>query len=124
MQSWETLMEVVGTKSFTVEKVRVLETDIVITGSFAPPPLAHLPNEDQIFTSAFIVSHGSIKKMETLFEISYPTVKTRLNRITKLLELPRADIAPARKTSYRLKILDALDRGKLSLNSAIEALKK
>ena len=124
MHSWESLMKVVGTRSFTVERVRIPESGIVIAGDFAPPPLAHLPQEDQIFTSAFIASHGSIKEMEALFRISYPTVKNRLNRIAKLLRLPRSDKESARKTSYRLGILDALDSGKLTFSNAIEALKK
>ncbi|MBT9139381.1 MAG: hypothetical protein DDT31_01965 [Syntrophomonadaceae bacterium] len=48
--------------------------------------MAGLSAEDQVFVMAFVRSHGSIKDVETLFGISYPTVKNRLNRIAKQLE--------------------------------------
>ncbi|MFV2021178.1 DUF2089 family protein [Micromonospora sp. LOL_023] len=43
--------------------------------------LAQLSVDDQVFVAAFVRLHGSIKKMERIFGVSYPTVKSRLNRI-------------------------------------------
>ena len=34
-----------------------------------------------MFVTAFVRSHGSIKEMEQVFGVSYPTIKARLNRI-------------------------------------------
>ena len=51
-------------------------------GRFELPPLAQLPFEEQVFVAAFVKSHGSIKEMERLFGVSYPTIKNRLNRIS------------------------------------------
>ncbi len=43
--------------------------------------------------SEFVRSHGSIKDMEKAFGISYPTVKNRLNRIIKQLQLVEIESA-------------------------------
>jgi hypothetical protein len=42
-----------------------------------------------VFVAAFVRSHGSIKEMEQVFGVSYPTVKARLNRIAAMLEWSR-----------------------------------
>ena len=38
------------------------------------------------FVTAFVRCHGSIKEMERIFGVSYPTIKARLNRITQMLD--------------------------------------
>ena len=43
--------------------------------------------DDQVFIGAFVRSHGSIKEMERLFGVSYPTIKNRLNRLSQALGL-------------------------------------
>ena len=64
--------------------------------------------EDQIFVAAFLKSPGSIKEMEQVFGISYPTVKARLNRIAGQLEFvdtapvaPRNEVSPDRLSRER-----------------------
>ena len=64
-----------------VERVRLPDSGIAIEGAFELPQLARLSAEDQVFVAAFLRSHGSIKEMEQVFGVSYPTVKARLNRI-------------------------------------------
>jgi len=88
-----------------------LETDFEI------PPLARLPLEDQIFVVAFVRHHGSIKKMEQLFRISYPTVKNRLNAISR--ELDKSFEVPSSNT----EVLDQLSRGEISVDQALEKLR-
>ena len=83
---WNELTKMTQGKPITVERVRVVDSGVAIEGSFAPPPLASLSAEDQVFVMAFIRCHGSIKEMEEMFGISYPTVKSRLNRIAKQFE--------------------------------------
>jgi hypothetical protein len=64
--------------------------------------------DDQIFITAFVRSHGSIKEMERVFGVSYPTIKARLTRIAASLEFvetiplpprPRSSIVCARERS-------------------------
>ena len=90
-----------------------------IDGSFELPPLAQLNMEDQIFVAAFVKSHGSIKDMEELYGVSYPSIKNRLNRISKAFDF--IDITPDDPTG---DILDDLDKGNISFDQAMKALNK
>ena len=120
---WKELTELTRGKPISVERVRVLETNIAIEGSFELPALAQLSMDDQVFIGAFVRSHGSIKEMERLFGVSYPTIKNRLNRLSQALALGMGiDAAPA--APGRAEILDRLERGDITPREAIEALKK
>ncbi len=121
--SWQTLMNLLGGKVFRIERIRIAESNIVVEGDFTPPPLACLSVDDQMFAAAFLASHGSIKKMEALFGISYPTVKNRLNRIASRLDVPKVEVMPNGDSEFRKEILEKLDQGELSFDEAMEALK-
>jgi hypothetical protein len=114
-QDWQELTKLTRGSALTVEKVRLNDKEIAIEGSFELPPLARLISEDQIFVTAFIRSHGSIKDMEELFGISYPTVKNRLNRISQQLEF--VDINPPAPKS---EVLEQLDRGEIDIDYALK----
>ncbi len=85
-KEWHELTKMTQGKPVTVERVRLVDSDIAIEGNFTLPPLANLSGEDQVFVMAFVRCHGSIKDMEEMFGISYPTVKNRINRVAKQLE--------------------------------------
>ncbi len=89
---------------------------VAMEGAFEVPPLAQLKPEDQAFVIAFVRHHGSIKKMEELFDISYPTVKNRLNAIAAALD--KSFEAP----SPNLYVLEQLARGEISVEEALEKL--
>jgi len=89
---------------------------LVLEGSFEVSPLATLSVDDQAFVIAFVRHHGSIKKMESLFNISYPTVKNRLNAIGAALD--QNFTAP----SPNLYVLEQLSRGELTVEEALEKL--
>ena len=93
---WQELTRITEGAPLTVEKVRLTGRDLAIEGSFELPPLARLVQEDQIFVTAFLRCHGSIKEMEALFGISYPTVKNRLNRIAAQLDYVEINPPPSR----------------------------
>jgi hypothetical protein len=117
-KDWQELTKISRGGPLLVERVRLLESDIALEGSFELPPLARLTLEDQIFITAFVRSHGSIKDMEELFGISYPTVKNRLNRISQQLEF--VDINPPLAKS---EVLEHLERGELSVDEAVKKLR-
>ena len=100
-----------------VERVRLVNKDIAIEGSFKLPQLARLNVEDQVFITAFVRCHGSIKEMEQIFGVSYPTIKSRLNRIAGSLEFVEINPTPS-----RAEILDRLKRGDINAQEAIRAL--
>ena len=117
-QDWMELTRLTGGVPLTVERVKVKDKDIAIEGSFDLPPLAQLTMEDQTFVTAFVRCHGSIKEMEQLFGISYPTVKNRLNGISRLLEF--VEINPP---ASRTEILEELDRGRITVEEAVRKMR-
>ena len=119
VKEWHELTTMTQGKPITVESVRLVDDDIAIEGSFALPPLAGLSAEDQVFVMAFVRCHGSIKAMEEMFGISYPTVKNRLNRIARQLELVEIVKAPPEE-----EVINELERGEISAEEAIRRLSK
>ena len=59
---WHELTSLTRGRPFVVERVRV-DTGVAIEGEFEPPQLAQLSLEDQVFVTAFVRCHGSIKEM-------------------------------------------------------------
>jgi hypothetical protein len=102
-----------------IQRVRLVDRDIAIEGEFELPPLARLPAEDQVFIMAFIQCHGSIKDMEQMFGISYPTVKNRLNRLADKLELVETFSFPVEED-----VLTQLEQGEITAEEAIRRLSK
>jgi hypothetical protein len=116
---WQELTKLTGGQPLVIERVRMIDKDIVIKGDFELPPLARLTMEDQVFAAAFVRVHGSIKDMEGLFGVSYPTIKNRLNRIGEQLDFVKIEaVAP------QGDILDRLDKGEVTVKEALELLKR
>jgi hypothetical protein len=117
LTDWQELTKLTQGRPIIVERVRLLEKNIAIEGSFELPQLTRLSLEDQVFVTAFVRSHGSIKEMERVFGVSYPTIKSRLNRIAESLEFVDTNPRPSQG-----EILDRLKRGELDAEEAIRQL--
>lgn len=114
---WQDLLRMAQGGPLVVERVRLPEKQIAIEGAFTLPELARLSLEDQIFITAFLRSHGSIKEMEQVFGVSYPTIKSRLNRISAQLEFVDTNPSPS-----RAEVLERLKNGEIDAEEAIRAL--
>lgn len=119
---WQTLTRMTAGSPFVVERVRLTDSGVAVEGQFDPPALAQLPAEDQTFVAAFVRCHGSIKQMEQYFGVSYPTIKSRLNRIGE--RLPFVEITQEPKPASKASgLLDRLDRGEMSAADVITELR-
>src|ERR1700689_3983170 len=107
-KDWQELTALTQGHPIVVERVRLADKDIAIQGSFELPQLARLEMADQVFITAFVRSHGSIKEMERIFGVSYPTIKARLTRIANSLPFVESNPTPS-----RTEILDRLERGEI-----------
>jgi hypothetical protein len=116
---WQELTDLTRGQEFVVERVRLVASGIAVEGQFDPPQLAQLSVEDQVFVAAFVRSHGSIKEMERIFGVSYPTIKSRLNRIAEHLDFVDIDPVPA-----GADVVDRLQRGEISAQEALAELKR
>jgi hypothetical protein len=114
---WHELAELTQGRPLVVERVRLADKGIAIEGAFELPQLARLDAADQVFVAAFVKSHGSIKEMERVFGVSYPTIKARLNRIAGQLEFVDTNPGPSRGD-----VLDRLEQGEISAEDAIREL--
>jgi hypothetical protein len=90
--------------------------DASLEGEFSVSALGRLPLEDQIFAVAFLRHHGSIKQMERLLGISYPTVKNRLNAIVRQLDRDFHVPTP------NARVLEELARGEIGVEEALRRI--
>ena len=114
---WHELTSMTRGEPIVVERVRLSARGVVIEGEFELPQLVQLSAEDQVFVTAFVRSHGSIKEMERTFGVSYPTIKARLNRIAASLDFVETDPAPSSSD-----VIDRLRRGEISAQDALQEL--
>ena len=118
-KDWQELTHLTQGQPIIIERVRFVEKDIAIEGRFELPQLARLAMDDQIFITAFVRSHGSIKEMERIFGVSYPTIKSRLTRIANSLEFVVTNPTPS-----KAEILARLQQGEISAEDAIREMEE
>jgi hypothetical protein len=118
-KDWQELTQLTQGRPIVVERVRLADKDIAIEGSFELPQLARLAMDDQVFITAFVRSHGSIKEMERIFGVSYPTIKSRLNRIADSLEFVETNPTPS-----KIEILERLHKGEITAEEAIQEMEQ
>lgn len=120
-RDWNELTRLTGGASIVVERVKLVDSGIVIEGEFALPPLAQLGAEDQLFVMSLVRTHGSLKEVGRLFNISYPTVKNRIIRLSGKLKM--VEIKPQPSVGLGQEgILDRLERGEISTDEALKRL--
>ena len=103
-------------RAMRIQKTWCPSCQVHVEGDIEVSPLGRLSLEDQLFVSAFLRHHGSIKKMESLFDISYPTVKNRLNALIRQLDSHFDGASP------NALVLEQLSRGEISVDEAMERL--
>jgi hypothetical protein len=117
LRDWQELTHLTQGQPIVVERVRLPGKYVAIEGSFELPQLARLDMDDQVFITAFVRSHGSIKEMERIFGVSYPTIKSRLTRIANSLEFVETNPTPS-----KAEILERLRQGEITAEDAIREM--
>jgi len=114
---WSELSRLTQGAPIVIERIRLADNGIAIEGEFELPPLARLSADDQVFVMAFVLCHGSIKEIERIFGVSYPTVKNRLNRLANKLEFVETLDFPDEED-----VLSQLESGDIDAGEAIRRL--
>lgn len=75
-----------------------------------PVWMAELEDEDLTFIKKFLLSSGSLKEVASLYGVSYPTVRLRLDRLIQKIQLTEsAEADPYVSLVKRLAVDDKLD---------------
>jgi hypothetical protein len=102
-----------------VTKIECESCGTKFEGEFEVPRLLKLSPDDLGFVEQFLLASGSLKEMARQLDVSYPTVRNRLNMIID--EVQRMS---NRSKSEREKILSALERGTISAKEAAKKLRE
>jgi hypothetical protein len=104
---------------FAIKEVECQGCHAQIKGNFKTNRFHMFNPEDLFFIEIFLKNEGNIKLVEKDLGISYPTVKSRLKNIIKILGY-QSDESPSAR---RVKILTDLSEGKLDVDSAMKQLR-
>jgi hypothetical protein len=88
---------------------------VELSGRFHGCPFCGLSDEEIDFALTFLRSRGNIRDVERALGISYPTVRARLESLTKRLGLA-AEESPAR-------VIELLEKGEVSVDEAVRMIK-
>lgn len=103
-----------------------------VRGSYPLDRFAALTPEDEELLLAFLIARGSLKEVQERLDLSYPTVRSRLDRLVVslgLAEEPKPDEPdlrePERKESKVdvLDLLDKLEAGDVTVDTIIESVR-
>jgi hypothetical protein len=94
-----------------------------IIGNFYLDEIFQLNQEQQEFLKVFIKTRGNIKNMEKELDMSYPTVRNKLNELIRSLGY-EDDFVEEEQQEKRREILDLLERGEIEAADAAKKLKE
>ena len=90
-------------------------------GEFENCEFCKLSEENSDFLRSFIRNRGVIKDVEEDLGISYPTVRSRLDRL--VAELGYGAVPVKSRDEQRYDVLEAVKEGRISSKEAIAALR-
>ena len=75
-----------------------------------PDWMVNLEDEDVAFIKRFLLASGSLKEVARQYEVTYPTVRLKLDRLIQKLQLSESsEQDPYVATIKRLAIIDKID---------------
>ena len=95
-----------------------------IESEYSTCRFCRLSQEDLDFIEVFVRNRGNIREMERELEISYPTVRSRLNDVIKELgyEVGAESADPEEVAEERRTVLKRLNEGEISAAEATELI--
>jgi len=78
-----------------------------------------LEEEEQEFLKRFILASGSLKQLAKDYEVSYPTVRIRVDKIIEKIKLKNYN-----QDSFKVKLMQMVIDEKVSLDSAKEIIRE
>lgn len=92
---------------------------VSVNADFPMSRIAGLPIEHQRFIEMFLLAGGNLKEIAEQVGVSYPTIRSRLD---KVIEALRGEIAKTQRV--RGSVLDAVEPGKTTAADAARLIKR
>lgn len=105
--------------AMAVTQMSCAHCKVAVAAAFPMSRLATLPVEHQRFIEMFVLSGGNLKEIAEQVGVSYPTIRSRLD---KVIESLRSEIAKTRQVKGN--VLDAVDQSKSSAQDAARLIKE
>jgi hypothetical protein len=106
----------------TVTHLKCTDCGSELSGEFVANEFARLPEDKLLFLRTFLICRGNLKEVEAALGISYPTVRGRLDQLLEALSMLPQDEHEV-STDDKAAILEALERGELTVEQAEQRLR-
>jgi len=123
------LREVIGkcpvcNEGLVITKLSCPNCHTQIEGKFTLCKFCYLTQDQKNFLEAFVKCRGNLKELEKELNISYPTIKSRLENLRSALGFrEETDFADENYIDSR-EVLEKLSKGEISVEEAKKLLRK
>ena len=104
--------------TMAVSKMTCGHCNVSVEALFPMSRLGTLPVEHQKFIEMFVLAGGNLKEIAEQVGVSYPTIRSRLDKVIDAL---RGEIAKTRRVQGN--VLDAVEPGKTNAETAARLIK-
>ncbi len=102
-----------------ITELRCPKCNTIVKGVFPINKFLVLDPDELEFLVTFLKSRGSIKEVQERLGISYPTAKSKLDKVLVSLGLSSDN----KNLPNKIDVLDALEKGEITPKEAIQLLK-
>lgn len=108
-----------GSTKLQVSKIKCANCDTTFEGKFEIPNLLKLSDDDLQFIMDFVKCSGALKDMARKYNVSYPTLRNRLNALIEAVENLETN-----HSNSKNEILRLLEKGEIDAKDAAKMLQK
>ncbi|HLS22560.1 MAG TPA: DUF2089 domain-containing protein [Pseudogracilibacillus sp.] len=105
-------------KELHVVKLKCSSCHTTIENTFRFSKFASLSKEQLHFIELFLINRGNIKEVEKALNVSYPTVRAKLDNVINVLQKTKE----TSKISSAEEVLKQLEKGEINAEEAIRIL--
>ncbi|AAK80942.1 hypothetical protein BJV85_000895 [Clostridium acetobutylicum] len=109
-------------RKLIITRLKCSNCETTIENNFKMSKFEYLTSDQLMFVEVFLKCRGSIKEVEKELNISYPTVRTKLDEVIRALGY-NTDSENSVNIGKK-KIIDMLEKGEISPDDAIKMLNK
>jgi hypothetical protein len=106
-----------------VTHLKCSECATELSGEFTANEFARLPEDKLAFLRTFLACRGNLKEVEAALNISYPTVRSRLDQLLEGLKLEAREEPQETREADKAAVLEALARGEISVDEAEQRIR-